>query len=116
MSHDYDAMEALVLAARSARVETSFLLDCLQRQLILLDSGTWDDDAIEAARRARRLRSLGVNMPGIEIIFHMRHQLLQHQREMLRLREEMDALRRNHEREVARLLRQLAHDLGEENR
>ncbi len=43
-----------------------------------------EQDLVEL-RRIRRLGELGVNMPGIEVILHMRRRIEEMQREMARL-------------------------------
>ncbi len=110
MTHQADEWQSLMRAARTARVETTLLVECLQRRVISLTDAGWDDEAIEEARRVRRLMGLGVNIQGVEVIFHMRRSLSQMQQEMARLQEEMDALRRLHEQERARLLREVARE------
>lgn len=112
MSHELPTeMEALVRAARAARVETDFLLECLRRQIIALENDVWDERAIQAACRARRLAGLGVNMQGLEIIFHMRRQMIMLRQEMAAMEAEMQRARQAHEREVARLLREITRDM-----
>lgn len=113
MAHDKEEMRALVYAARQAGVSAEELIEYVQRRIIILRENRWDAEAIETARRVRRLRRLGVNMPGIEVIMHMREQMIRLQRELDRLQEEMRRAREDHEREIARLLRQRALDLDE---
>ncbi|MDQ4078540.1 MAG: hypothetical protein M3220_20150 [Chloroflexota bacterium] len=110
MSQQADEMKALMRAAREARVEVDLLLECVQRRIISIDRG-WDASAIDQARRVRRLMSLGVNLPGIEVIVHMRRRTLQMQREMDRIHQEMERMRRAHEQEITRLLRELSKDV-----
>lgn len=113
MSREYDEMEALMRVARDVGIQAEELIECVQRRLIPLGDNRWDDETIEAARRVRRLRRLGVNLQGIEVIFHMRQQLILLNSEVERLREEMRRTQQLHEREIARLLRQLAREIGE---
>ncbi|HBY93560.1 MAG: hypothetical protein M5U01_01960 [Ardenticatenaceae bacterium] len=113
MSREYDEMEALLRIARDVGIQAQELIECVQRRLIPLKDNRWDDEAVEAARRVRRLRRLGVNLQGIEVIFHMRRQLIRSQLEAQRLQEEMRRAQQIHEWEIARLLRQLARDIGE---
>lgn len=113
MSREYDEMQALLRTARDVGIQAEELLECVQRRLIPLKENRWDNEAIEAARRVRRLRSLGVNLQGVEVIFHMRRRLIQSHLEIERLQEEMRRAQQLHEREIARLLRQLAREIGE---
>lgn len=108
MNQQADEMQALVRAAQAARVEANLLVECVQRRMIRLAEGGWDEAAIEDARRVRRLMALGINLQGVEVIFHMRRSLIQMQQEMDEARQQMESLRRAHEREISRLLRELA--------
>lgn len=105
---DANEMEALVAAARRARMDVTLLVTCVERNLIPLDERGWTDEAVDSARRVRRLMGLGVNLEGVEVVFHMRRRLLRLQSEQARLRAEIEALRAAHERELSRLLRDLA--------
>jgi DNA-binding transcriptional MerR regulator len=112
MSRPEDEMRELVRAARQAHIEVDLLLDCVQRRLIPLERG-WTQESIEFACRVRRLMSLGVNIQGVEVAFHMRQQIIEMQEEMAHLREQMQQMREAHEQELARLLRRLATEAQE---
>jgi hypothetical protein len=107
MSRPENDMRDLVRAARQAHIEVDLLLECVQRRLIPLERG-WTQESVECACRVRRLMALGVNIQGVEVAFHMRQQIVDMQQEMVYLREEMQQMREAHERELARLMRQLA--------
>lgn len=111
MSEMGERMKELVRVARAARVETDLLVECVQRQIIVLEDGRWNDDAIVQARRVRRLMKLGVNLQGVEVVVRMRHRALELHNELERLQAEMDALRRRHEEEVSRLLREISREI-----
>ncbi|MGH2543229.1 MAG: hypothetical protein ACRERD_08530 [Candidatus Binatia bacterium] len=107
MSQEYDEMQALIRAAKEAQVEADLLIECLQRRLISLHDSQWNEHAIEEARRVRRMMALGVNLPGIEVIFHMRQRAFRMQQEIQQLHDEMARLQQLHQREINRLLREI---------
>ena len=104
-----DEVAALVRAAREAHVEVHLLVECVERRLVDPGSG-WDDEAIETARRIRRLTTLGVNLSGIEVILHMRRRVLALHEERARRDAELRRARRLYDEEVARLVRERAAD------
>lgn len=70
-------------AARRAGLETQVVSYCVE--LGLVDERLTDNDLREL-RRVRRLKSLGVNMAGVEIILRMRRKIKALQAEVERLR------------------------------
>lgn len=108
--------EAIVRVARASGVETELVIECIERRLVAApgpaapraaderapDTGTdmdteglrWEQEAVEELMRVRRLRALGVNMPGLEVISHMRRRMLAMRAARDELRREIEALRR----------------------
>ncbi|MGD2205283.1 MAG: hypothetical protein PVH17_00775 [Anaerolineae bacterium] len=59
-------------AARRTGLSQRLVQECIERRLVL-EPLTHDD--LAELRRIRRLQELGANMPGIEIILHMRRRM-----------------------------------------
>jgi DNA-binding transcriptional MerR regulator len=59
----------------------------------------------------RRLKALGVNLAGIEIILRMRRRLLQMQAEMDEVTKEMEEMQSEFELDMRRLRQQMARDI-----
>ena len=111
MESQLNELDTLMRIARQCGVSTDTLIEWVREQLVMPGEQHWDDEAIETVRRIRRLTTLGVNTAGVQMILYMRQQLIQHQAEISRIQQEMDELRRFHEQEIARLMRQLASEL-----
>jgi hypothetical protein len=60
------------VAVRRTGLSRRVVEECVERELIV--NLLTDADLVEL-RRIRRLQELGVNMPGIEIIMHMRRRM-----------------------------------------
>jgi hypothetical protein len=60
------------VAVRRTGLDAEVVQECVRREVVR--EPLTEGDLVEL-RRIRRLRELGVNMPGIEIILHMRHRL-----------------------------------------
>jgi len=108
MKNQQDELQALIQVAHQCGVSTDALMEWLHEQLIVIEDNRWDEEALETVRRIKRLTTLGLNLPGIEVALYMRQQLIQHQQRMAHLDEEMRQLRRSHEQEIARLMQQIA--------
>jgi hypothetical protein len=63
---------SITTAVRRTGLSEELVQECVTREIVT-DPLT-DEDVIEL-RRIRRLQDLGVNLPGIEIILHMRQQI-----------------------------------------
>jgi hypothetical protein len=74
---------SITTAVRRSGLSEEILQECVTREIVT-DPLT-DEDVIEL-RRIRRLRDLGVNLPGIEVIFHMRQRMQEMQAELARMR------------------------------
>ena len=111
MENQLDDLETLIRIAHQCGVSTDLLVEWVREQLVASRDHEWDEETVETVRRIRRLTTLGVNTAGVQMILYMRQQVIQHQTELQRIREEMDQLRQLHAQEIARLMRQLATDL-----
>jgi DNA-binding transcriptional MerR regulator len=100
--------DVLAQAARQCGVSPETLTEWIQEQLIPLHDDQWDDEAIETARRIRRLTALGVNLAGVEIVLYMRQEIMRHQAEAMRFQEEMEQIRTSYEQKLRELMRQLS--------
>jgi DNA-binding transcriptional MerR regulator len=100
--------DRLTEAANQCGVTVETLREWLDERLIELQDEMWDEQALDMARRIRRLVSLGLNLPGVEVALYMRNQLIRQQEEMRRFREEMEQIRAHHEQRIAHLMRQLS--------
>ncbi len=72
-------------AANRAGLESHVVRHCVSVGLVR--ERLTEEDVAEL-RRVRRLTALGVNMPGVEIILHMRRQVLELRTELERLKGE----------------------------
>jgi hypothetical protein len=63
---------SLRVAVRRTGLTHEIVQECVQREIVR--EPLTEEDLVEL-RRIRRLRELGVNMPGIEIILHMRRRI-----------------------------------------
>ena len=63
---------SLRMAVRRSGLTREIVQECVQREIV--HEPLTEGDLIEL-RRIRRLRELGVNMPGIEVILHMRRRI-----------------------------------------
>jgi hypothetical protein len=69
-------------AVRQTGLSDRYISECIQRSLI--NEPLTDADLVEL-RRIRRLQELGVNLPGIEVILHMRQRMRTLQAELDRI-------------------------------
>jgi hypothetical protein len=69
-------------AIRQTGLSDRHVRGCIQRSLV--SEPLTDADIVEL-RRIRRLQELGVNMPGIEVILHMRQRIRSLQADLERL-------------------------------
>jgi hypothetical protein len=67
------------VAVRRSGLTREVVQECVRREIVR--EPLTEEDLLEL-RRIRRLRDLGVNMPGIEIILHMRRRIQALQAEM----------------------------------
>ena len=111
MKSQQDELQAMMQVAHRCGVATDVLMEWMRERLIVVDDNRWDDETVETVRRIKRLTALGLNLPGVEVALYMRQQLIQHQRQMALIEEEMRQLRRIHEQEMARLMQQIAEHL-----
>lgn len=104
------------VAAQLARVSLDFLRRCEQERIVRprpLPGGNLGYTArdIQSLARARRLRSsLGLNMPAVEVVFHLRRQVLDLQTRLEQVEREMEQREQAWLREVQELRRQLAQE------
>lgn len=68
-------------AVRQTGVSRQVVQECISRRLV---RQPLTEGELEELRRIRRLRELGVNLQGIEIILHMRRRILDLQAELRR--------------------------------
>jgi len=66
------------VAVRRSGLTQEIVQECVRREIVR--EPLTEEDLVEL-RRIRRLRELGVNMPGIEVILHMRRRVLDLQAE-----------------------------------
>ncbi|MEP7287783.1 MAG: hypothetical protein ABI947_18670 [Chloroflexota bacterium] len=104
-----DVQDLLAQIAEQSGVTPEILTEWLHEQVVIVQE--WDEESLETVRRIRRLTSLGVNLEGVEIVLHMRQELLVHQSRVKDLEAEIQHIRDSHVQEIARLMRQFAHDL-----
>ena len=78
------------IAVERSGLSRRIVLECVERELVV-EPLTAED--LAELRRIRRLRALGVNMAGIEIILHMRRRIEELQAEVLRLEQAYDRSR-----------------------
>ena len=62
----------VTIAARRCGLSVQVVQDCIQRGMV---QEQLTEAELVRLRRIRRLNHLGVNMPGIEVILHMRRQI-----------------------------------------
>ncbi len=108
MSDPAAEFQALFRAARVASIESRLLFEWLQAELVAPSEAGWDEQALETVRRVRRLHDLGLNPEGIEVALHMREEILRLRSEVETLQRRLGELQRSYERELARLLREIA--------
>jgi hypothetical protein len=70
-------------AARQAGVEVRVVRYCIE--VGVTETELTEDDVADL-RRVRRLMSLGINLPGVEVIFRMRRRIQDLEAEIARLR------------------------------
>jgi hypothetical protein len=101
-------IRAIVRAAREVRAPVAVFQEWIEWRLVRPPSVDWDEASAERARRVRRLTTLGLNLEGVEVALQMRERLREMRAEVERLELELRRMRRDHEREIARLMRDLA--------
>lgn len=69
-------------AAERAGVDVYVVRHCVEVGLIAEDL---DEQNLPELRRVRRLMSLGINLPGVEVILRMRRRIQELQAEVIRL-------------------------------
>jgi hypothetical protein len=69
------------VAVRRTGLDEKLVQECVRRQVVREPLTERD---VAELRRIRRLRELGVNMPGIEVILHMRRRIQTLQAELAR--------------------------------
>jgi len=67
------------LAVQESGVSEQLLQECVERRLVFQPLTEAD---LAELRRIRRLKELGINLPGIEVILHMRRRIQALQREL----------------------------------
>ena len=72
---------SLRVAVRRSGLTQEIVQECVRREIV--GEPLREEDLVKL-RRIRRLRELGINMPGIEVILHMRRRILTLQTEMER--------------------------------
>ena len=100
--------EIILRLAERCNIPAETVAEWVTEQLIIIQDDRLDDDLIDHVLRIRRLTALGVNLEGVQIILHMRIQIIQHQSERDRIEAEMHQIRRDYEAEIARLMRQIS--------
>lgn len=103
--------QALLRIARLAGVESQTLFDWVREELVLPSSQGWDEATLEQVQRIRRLSELGLNAEGIEVALHMREAILQLRAEIAALQQQLHELQRQHERQLAQLIREIAFEV-----
>ena len=98
----------LAVVARQVGLSTTVIEHCLEVDLIRQQL-TGDD--LAELRRIRRLRMLGVNLSGVEIILRMRRRLQAITAEMETMAAEMAERQARLEQELREMERWLARDL-----
>lgn len=104
-------------AAKLARVSIDFLQICEGEQFVRpqpMPGGEWGFSAadIRNLARVRRLRqSLGLDMPAVEVVLHLRSQVVGLQAELLQMHKDMERREQELLQEIAALRRQLAQDI-----
>lgn len=106
------------VAARLARVSLDFLRRCEREQLVrphTLPGGGVGYTAADVRRlaRVRRLRhSLGLDMPAVEVVLHLRRQVIDLQTHLAQLEREMEQREQAWLQEIQELRRQLAQEVN----
>jgi len=98
--------DRLMIIAEECGVDPDTLSEWVEERLIILSDDQPDEEILERACQIRRLLPLGVNLAGVEMILHMRGQILDHQTRIRQLEDDLRQLQRQHETEIARLLRE----------
>jgi DNA-binding transcriptional MerR regulator len=93
--------------ARRVGLSPKVVLHCWEAGLVR-ETATEAD--LAELRRVRRLKALGVNLAGVEIILRMRRRLLQMQSEMEQITSEMEELQSEFERDLLELRQRLGRD------
>lgn len=106
------------VAARLARISLDFLRRCERENIVRprpLPGGGIGYTAADIRRlaRVRRLRySLELDMPAVEVVLHLRRQVIELQTYLDQLEREMEQRERQWQREVQELRRQIAEELN----
>lgn len=105
-------------AAQLARISLDFLQRCELEQFVQpqpVSGGGVRFTAADIRRlaRVRRLRqSLGLDLPAVEVVLHLRRQVTNLQAELLQIEEQMNLREQTLLEEVAELRRQLAQEMN----
>lgn len=105
------------VAARMARITLDFLRRCEREQFVQprpLPGGGAGYTAADIRRlaRVRRLRySLGLNLPAVEVVLHLRRQVIELQTHLAQVETEMEQREQMRLREIQELRRRLAHEV-----
>ncbi|MGD8735786.1 MAG: chaperone modulator CbpM [Anaerolineae bacterium] len=78
---------SLHIAVRETGLSHRVLRECTARQMV---REPLSDQDLVRLRRVRRLRELGINMQGIEVILHMRQRIEKLQAELERWERQVD--------------------------
>jgi DNA-binding transcriptional MerR regulator len=105
------------VAAQLARISLEFLQRCEREQFVrprsMPGGGVGYTVAdIRRLARVRRLRySLGLDLPAVEVVLHLRRQVVELQTDLARLEMEMEQREQAWLREIQELRRQLAQEV-----
>jgi len=83
-----DVYISISAAVRQTGVSRQVVQECIARELV---QQPLTEGELHVLRRIRRLRELGVNLQGIEVILHMRQRILNLQAELQRRESLVDA-------------------------
>lgn len=105
------------IAAQMARISLEFLRRCEREQFVeprpLPGGGVGYTAAdIRHLARVRRLRySLGLDLPAVEVVLHLRRQVVELQKHLAQMEMEMEQRERVRLSEIQELRRQLAQEI-----
>ena len=78
----------ITTAVRRSGLTEEIVHECVERRLV---QEPFTDAELAELRRIRRLQELGLNLPGIEVVLHMRRRILRLQAEMAQLQSTYDS-------------------------